>query len=115
MEGTTTALAVVGIDCAFPGAPDADAYWELLMRGGDAVGQVPPERTYPEESAVTGPGGFLAGADVFDNDFFSVPPARPPPWTRSSGCCCSAPGGPWRTPEWRPASSRAAAPASSSA
>ena len=31
--------------------------------------------------------------------FFGIPPARRARWTRSSGCCSSAPGGPSRTPE----------------
>jgi acyl transferase domain-containing protein len=41
--GTDTGrgIAVVGLDCAFPGAAGGDAYWDLLMRGGDAVGDVP--------------------------------------------------------------------------
>ncbi|MCF3131980.1 type I polyketide synthase [Streptomyces olivochromogenes] len=75
-------VAIVGIDCAFPLARDTDAYWELLLRGGDAIGDVPTERWDPaafpaaDGAARAGlaRGGFLDGADVFDNDFFSVPP-----------------------------------------
>ncbi|WP_241740832.1 type I polyketide synthase [Streptomyces sp. L2] len=75
-------VAIVGIDCAFPLARDTDAYWELLLRGGDAIGEVPPERWDPaafpaaDGAARAGldRGGFLDGADVFDNEFFSVPP-----------------------------------------
>ncbi|MFJ3232155.1 type I polyketide synthase [Streptomyces sp. NPDC086787] len=75
-------VAIVGIDCAFPLARDTDAYWELLLRGGDAIADVPPQRWDPaafrtaEGAARAGltRGGFLDGADVFDNDFFSVPP-----------------------------------------
>jgi acyl transferase domain-containing protein len=76
-------IAVVGIDCAFPGAHGADAYWELLMRGGDALGEVPGQRWDADGLAATAPaaargglnrGAFLADADVFDNAFFSVSP-----------------------------------------
>ncbi|MGW3150092.1 type I polyketide synthase [Streptomyces sp. NPDC001177] len=75
-------VAIVGIDCAFPLARDTDAYWELLLRGGDAIGEVPPQRWDPaafpaaDGAARAGlaRGGFLDDADVFDNDFFSVPP-----------------------------------------
>ena len=38
-------IAIIGIGCRFPGgATSPDAFWELLARGGDAIGQVPPDR-----------------------------------------------------------------------
>ncbi|MEU6479297.1 beta-ketoacyl synthase N-terminal-like domain-containing protein [Streptomyces sp. NPDC047017] len=75
-------VAIVGMDCAFPLARDTDAYWELLLRGGDAIGDVPAQRWDPADFAAgDGPGragldrgGFLDDADVFDNEFFSVSP-----------------------------------------
>ncbi|MCZ4123239.1 type I polyketide synthase [Streptomyces sp. H39-S7] len=76
-------IAIVGLDCAFPGAPGGDAYWDLLMRGGDAVGDIPEQRWDPRDHASREPGagrsamtrgGFLGDADAFDNDFFSVSP-----------------------------------------
>lgn len=71
----TRDIAVVGLDCAFPGAGDGDAYWDLLMRGGDTVGDVPRQRwdaaAFPGAPAR---GGFIEDIDVFDNDFFSVVP-----------------------------------------
>ncbi|MFF4017247.1 type I polyketide synthase [Streptomyces sp. NPDC001843] len=71
-------VAIVGIDCAFPLARDTDAYWELLLRCGDAIGDVPAERWDQAADGAGGPGlargGFLDGADVFDHAFFSVPP-----------------------------------------
>ena len=39
------AVAVIGLSCRFPGAPDPDAFWRLLRDGGDAVREVPPERS----------------------------------------------------------------------
>ncbi|MEU9085233.1 beta-ketoacyl synthase N-terminal-like domain-containing protein [Streptomyces sp. NPDC048357] len=68
-------IAVVGIDCAFPGAAGVQAYWDLLMRGGDGIGPVPGQRWEARDfPAVSGSGGFIDDADVFDSDFFSVTP-----------------------------------------
>ncbi|MFD7033108.1 type I polyketide synthase [Streptomyces sp. NPDC059917] len=68
-----TAVAVVGLDCQFPEAVGTEGYWDLLMCGGDAVGPLPEARRAPGfEPEVRG--GFVEGIDVFDNDFFSVPP-----------------------------------------
>ena len=30
-------IAVVGMACKFPGAPDLDSFWRLLVEGGNAV------------------------------------------------------------------------------
>ncbi|MHB9864466.1 type I polyketide synthase [Streptomyces sp. YIM S03343] len=65
------AVAIVGLDCVFPGAQDAEAYWELLMRGGDAIGPLPADRGGPGfDDGVRG--GFVDGVTVFDNDFFTI-------------------------------------------
>ncbi|MEW1799972.1 type I polyketide synthase [Streptomyces virginiae] len=68
-------VAIVGIDCAFPGAAGVQAYWDLLMRGGDGIAPVPAQRWAARDfPAVGGSGGFIDDADVFDSDFFSVTP-----------------------------------------
>ncbi|GGJ22718.1 type I polyketide synthase [Streptomyces brasiliensis] len=76
-------IAIVGIDCRFPGAPDTGAYWDLLMRGADGVGKVPRQRWDAEEfhsaagdegHANTTEGGFIADPDAFDNEFFTISP-----------------------------------------
>ncbi|WP_327371075.1 type I polyketide synthase [Streptomyces sp. NBC_01217] len=76
-------IAIVGIDCRFPGAPDTGAYWDLLMRGADGVGEVPRQRWDAKEfhsaagdegHANTTEGGFIADPDVFDNEFFTISP-----------------------------------------
>lgn len=76
-------VAVVGIDCRFPGAPDTAGFWEMLMRSGDGVGRVPPQRWAAadfhsadgaEGRTNTTEGGFIADPDVFDNEFFTVSP-----------------------------------------
>ncbi len=76
-------LAVVGIDCRFPGAPDTGGFWDLLMRSGDGVSHVPQQRwdagsfhsaTGAEGRSNTTEGGFISDADAFDNEFFTVSP-----------------------------------------
>ncbi|MBW5486295.1 beta-ketoacyl [acyl carrier protein] synthase domain-containing protein, partial [Streptomyces bambusae] len=69
-----TSVALVGLDCVFPGAPDPDAYWDLLMSGGDATGEQPEGRRFGAGRGAPVRGGFIADADVFDNDFFTVSP-----------------------------------------
>ncbi|MYZ40387.1 MULTISPECIES: polyketide synthase, partial [unclassified Streptomyces] len=76
-------VAIVGIDCRFPGAPDTGAYWDLLMRGADGVGEVPRQRWDAKEfhsqageegHTNTTEGGFIADPDAFDNEFFTISP-----------------------------------------
>jgi acyl transferase domain-containing protein/NADPH:quinone reductase-like Zn-dependent oxidoreductase/acyl carrier protein len=37
-------VAIVGAACRLPGAADLEGFWSLLASGGDAVGQLPPDR-----------------------------------------------------------------------
>ncbi|MGW4114470.1 type I polyketide synthase [Actinosynnema sp. NPDC004786] len=64
------AVAVVGIACRLPGAPDPAAYWRLLRDGMDAVGAPPAGRDLP----ATLRAGFLPDVDRFDAAFFGIPP-----------------------------------------
>ncbi|MFG3282474.1 type I polyketide synthase [Streptomyces sp. NPDC048111] len=67
-------VAVVGIDCVFPGAHGVTAFWDLLMRRGEVTGEVPGERWRAEEFPGVSRGGFAEDIDVFDHSFFAVPP-----------------------------------------
>ncbi|PTL76608.1 type I polyketide synthase [Vitiosangium sp. GDMCC 1.1324] len=77
-------IAVIGLACRFPGAPDAAAFWRLLREGVDAVTEVPPERWnldafYDADPSVPGKmntrwGGFLDGVDRFEPQFFGISP-----------------------------------------
>ncbi|MGN5634720.1 type I polyketide synthase, partial [Streptomyces sp. AC154] len=67
------AVAVVGLDCDFPAAHGIEAFWDLLMRGGDAIGPLPEERRGPGFDGEVR-GGFIADAAVFDHEFFTLPP-----------------------------------------
>jgi 3-oxoacyl-(acyl-carrier-protein) synthase/acyl carrier protein len=78
----TEPIAVVGYGCRFPGADSPEAFWDLLRSGGDAIGEVPPdrwdiERYYDEKPGTLGKmntrwGGFLDGVDRFDPVFFGI-------------------------------------------
>ena len=76
-------IAVVGVDCRFPGAPDKDAFWRLLMDGAVADSEVPSQRwdvdTYYRADGAPGSmntrrGHFIDNVDTFDNDFFGIAP-----------------------------------------
>ncbi|UQW99648.1 type I polyketide synthase [Streptomyces sp. RerS4] len=76
------AIAVTGLMCRFPGAPDAEAFWANLVAGRDSI----TFRT-PEELAALGvpadrlsdprfvpAGGVLDGMDEFDAEYFGITP-----------------------------------------
>ena len=80
-----TAIAVVGIDCRFPGAPDKDAFWRLLMDGVVTDTEVPVQRwdvnTYYHPDGADGSmntrrAHFIDDPDAFDNDFFGIAPVE---------------------------------------
>ncbi|GHO59328.1 type I polyketide synthase [Ktedonobacter robiniae] len=78
------AIAIVGMGCRFPGAPNPDAFWKLMAEGGDAITEVPRDRydvdaVYDSRPATPGKvmsrfGGFLAQVDQFDAAFFGLSP-----------------------------------------
>ncbi|MDB6055018.1 MAG: polyketide synthase [Verrucomicrobiales bacterium] len=78
------AVAIVGMACRFPGAPNIESYWQLLLNGVDAVSEVPASRWniddyYHSERKEPGKicsrhGGFLENVDRFDAQFFHVAP-----------------------------------------
>ncbi|NUR57334.1 MAG: aminotransferase class I/II-fold pyridoxal phosphate-dependent enzyme [Catenulispora sp.] len=66
-------IAIVGIACRLPGAPDVESYWKLLLDGRCAIGEVPRERWNPETVPGVSPvGGFLDRIDEFDARFFGI-------------------------------------------
>ncbi|MFE5887501.1 type I polyketide synthase [Streptomyces sp. NPDC056462] len=86
-------IAVVGLDCRFPGARDAREYWSLLMDGRDGTDRVPGQRwdadryhaassTAPQSASEARPpgrsntvrGGFIQDPDAFDPGFFGISP-----------------------------------------
>ena len=71
--GPPEPVAVIGIACRLPGAPDPDAFWQLLRDGRSAVTGTPADRW--QDAAVRTPrGGFLDRVADFDAAFFGVTP-----------------------------------------
>ncbi|MDE0393207.1 MAG: SDR family NAD(P)-dependent oxidoreductase [Gammaproteobacteria bacterium] len=75
-------IAVVGMACRFPGAPDLSAFWRQLLAGTDAVTDGRPD-SGPWRGVVGDPstadracrrGGFVEGLDRFDARFFGIRP-----------------------------------------
>ena len=75
-------IAIVGMACRFPGAPDLPTFWRLLEEGettvtdgrqdgGNWKGLVGDPK---EEEAVYRRGGFVEGIDQFDARFFRIAP-----------------------------------------
>jgi 6-methylsalicylic acid synthase len=75
-------VAIVGMGCRLPGDINSvDQFWQFLLDGGEAFGQVPEDRwaayraRYPSAvRGVTSGGGFLTDAGGFDAEFFGVTP-----------------------------------------
>jgi acyl transferase domain-containing protein/acyl carrier protein len=75
-------IAIIGLGCRFPGAPDPEAYWKLLEEGRDAISEVPADRWDIDEFYDPDPdapgrmatrwGGFLDRVDGFDAPFFGI-------------------------------------------
>ncbi|MFN7972739.1 MAG: beta-ketoacyl synthase N-terminal-like domain-containing protein [Acidobacteriota bacterium] len=40
-------VAVIGLACAYPGAPDANAFWRNIVNGVDSIKDVPIDRVDP--------------------------------------------------------------------
>ncbi|MGY4866794.1 SDR family NAD(P)-dependent oxidoreductase [Mycolicibacterium elephantis] len=81
---TEEPIAVIAVSCRFPGAPDPEAFWELLSRGIDAIQEIPEDRFDVDEFYDPDPdapgktytrfGGFLDEIDEFDPEFFGISP-----------------------------------------
>ncbi|NMD58561.1 type I polyketide synthase, partial [Tsukamurella columbiensis] len=78
-------IAVIGVGCRFPGGSNSpQQYWDLLMRGQDAIVEVPADRWaadeyYDADPSVPGRmpskwGGFLDEIAGFDAAHFGIAP-----------------------------------------
>ncbi|MFG2050638.1 SDR family NAD(P)-dependent oxidoreductase [Micromonospora sp. NPDC048935] len=70
-------IAVIGLSCRLPAAPDPAAFWELLRDGRDAVTRMPEHRWETISADVHSDrlhGGFLDDIAGFDAAFFGISP-----------------------------------------
>src|SRR5262249_51385772 len=78
-------VAVVGVGCRFAGGADSpQRFWQLLVRGGDGIGELPGGRWAPYAQLgadfattlrrATRFGGFLPDIEGFDAEFFGLSP-----------------------------------------
>ena len=75
-------IAIVGMACRFPGAPDLQAFWRLLETGTEAVTDGRPgsgpwngvSGDPADDDPISRRGGFVEGIDRFDARFFGMTP-----------------------------------------
>ncbi|PRC41763.1 hypothetical protein C6A85_000000113980, partial [Mycobacterium sp. ITM-2017-0098] len=82
LNGPAPRFAIVGYAARFPGAADADEFWDLLRDGRDAISEVPGDRWDVDEffdpepgtpgKVVTRRAGFVDDATGFDAPFFGM-------------------------------------------
>ncbi len=84
-QGSNQPIAIVGMACRFPGAPDIPAFWRLLEAGENAVSEGVPGsgigrvgQLFPEavQSKACRFGAYLDGLDLFDAAFFRISPVE---------------------------------------
>ena len=76
-------VAVIGMACHFPEAPDIGQYWDNLRAGKDCIKEIPKSRWnweeyfdsqgYSEGKSVSKWGAFLDGIENFDPGYFNIP------------------------------------------
>ncbi|MDP1908498.1 MAG: polyketide synthase, partial [Hyphomicrobium sp.] len=76
-------MAIIGMEGMFPQSPDLAAFEAHLAAGDDCIEEIPPERwdwRAVDGDPKRGPfsnvrhGGFVPGHDLFDAEFFKIPP-----------------------------------------
>ena len=82
LRKSTSSFAIVGYAARFPGAADADEFWDVLLEGRDAISEVPQDRWDADEffdpepgapgKVVTRRAGFVDDVTGFDAPFFGM-------------------------------------------
>jgi acyl transferase domain-containing protein len=74
-------VAVIGIACHFPEAPDKHQFWNNLVAGRNSIVEVPKLRwdifrhyaaTREKHKSISKWGGFIQGIEYFDPDYFGL-------------------------------------------
>ncbi|GAA2526248.1 SDR family NAD(P)-dependent oxidoreductase [Pilimelia columellifera] len=81
-----TEIAVVGLACRYPGAPDADAFWRLLRDGREGLTRFTDAEladrgvpaTLRRNRSYVPVGGLIAGQEEFDPDPFGISETEAP-------------------------------------
>ena len=79
MKPSRDPIAIIGMGCRYPGAPDLSSFWRILHDAEDAL-DVPAGRRFSRpvsgvgDLPLAGLGGLLDDIDCFDADFFGVSP-----------------------------------------
>jgi amino acid adenylation domain-containing protein len=71
------AVALVGMACRLPGAPDLDSFWEALLDGLDGISEPPAARRelraqFAALPEVPSQAGYLEEVELFDPAFFRM-------------------------------------------
>lgn len=81
LEVSDTAIAVIGMECNFPGVNTVEGFWELLKEGKETTRFFSTEeldKTLPDhvknDPAYVKARGVLEGVDLFDAEFFGISP-----------------------------------------
>ncbi|MEU4526398.1 beta-ketoacyl synthase N-terminal-like domain-containing protein, partial [Amycolatopsis sp. NPDC024027] len=77
LTGTTApdnAIAIVGMSCRLPGAPDTARFWTLLEHGRHAITRAPEDHPVSGDGDRGGYGGYLDATGDFDAAFFGISP-----------------------------------------
>ena len=84
-NGAADGVAIIGLACLFPGAPDVDAYWRNILNRFDAISEPPPEAwdtavyyapgVVDTDRVYCQRGGYLGSLVSFDPLQYGVPPA----------------------------------------
>ncbi len=78
-------VAIIGMDCLFPGAPSLDAFWDNILGGVDAITDAPPARWDPlyydpqsrsADRLYCKRGGFIDDYADFDALAFGIVPVE---------------------------------------
>jgi acyl transferase domain-containing protein/NADPH:quinone reductase-like Zn-dependent oxidoreductase len=87
-DALSAGVAIIGMACRFPLAPDLKAYWRLLIEGTDAVIPIPRARldiAPPDEAELIANGkatslwaGLIDGIEDFDALHFRISPSEAP-------------------------------------
>jgi acyl transferase domain-containing protein/NAD(P)H-dependent flavin oxidoreductase YrpB (nitropropane dioxygenase family)/acyl carrier protein len=70
-------IAVIGMACAFPGAADTDGFWDMILKGTSAIGDVPQARWDPVTRTSPRRGSAKGGDIVSSGGFLEPLPIDP--------------------------------------